>query len=101
MDLVEHLFIGSSVAKPEEAIYCLRRNMPMPRLYCIVFFADRQRLEILSSKALFHARNRKRPARIAGIAMGRGEALELVAFMAQTAWEEGKDPAAPQEWIEG
>lgn len=100
MDFVEKLFIGGGVAEPEAALYCLRRKIPMPRLYCIVFFADRQRLEILSSKALFHPRNKNRPAKLAGIAMGRAEALELVAFMAQTACDEGKNPAKPQEWIE-
>lgn len=99
MEEIDALFIGGGVREPEKVLYCLRRNIPVPRLYCIVFFADRQRLELLSSRQLFHARNRNRPAKLAGIAMGRAEALELVAFMAQTALEEGKNPASPQDWI--
>ena len=99
MEFIEDLFIGKSVMDLRGILADLRRGVAVPRVYCIVYFEDRGRLELLSSRELLHARNRSRPAKVAGIAMGRREAIELLGFMARTAWESGRDCANPQEWI--
>ena len=97
MELIEDLFVGSNVTDLETILYSLRREIPVLHLYCIVYFEDKNRLELLSSHELFHARNRNRPAQIAGIAMGREETVDLLLFMAEKAQEEGKNPANPKE----
>lgn len=69
MELIENLFVGGNVSDLEIIVYSLRREVPVLRLYCIVYFEDKNRLELLSSHELFHTRNKNRPAKIAGIAM--------------------------------
>ena len=86
MELIENLFVGGNVSDLETIVYSLRREVPVLRLYCIV-----------SSHELFHTRNKNRPAKIAGIAMGREETVDLLLFMAEKAQEEGRNPANPRE----
>ena len=99
MELIENLFVAENVTDLETVIYSLRRNIPVLRLYCIVLFEDRNRLEIISSRELFHKRYTDRPAKIAGIAMGKREAFDLLCFMAEDAIEQGRNPADPKELI--
>lgn len=99
MKLIENLFVAGNVEDLETVVYSLRRGIPVLHLYCIVFFEDKNRLEILESKALFHERNQNRPAQIAGVAMGRKEAYDLLVFMAEEAVAQGRSPAAVKEWI--
>ena len=99
MEMIEDLFVGGSVTELETVVYRLRRHIPVAHIYCIVLFGDRNRLEILSSKELFHQRNRNRPAKLAGIAKGRGEAYELLAYMVEMALEQGRDCSDPGELI--
>lgn len=100
MEFLEDLFIGGNVTDVETIVYSLRRGIPVLRLYCIVYFEDKNRLELLSSHELFHSRNKNRPAKIAGIAMGRAETVDLLLFMAKQAQEEGRNPANPKDLIE-
>lgn len=97
MELIENLFVGGNVTDLETIVYSLRREVPVLRLYCIVYFEDKNRLELLSSHELFHTRNKNRPAKIAGIAMGREKTVDLLLFMAKRAQEEGRNPANPRE----
>ena len=60
MELIENLFVAGNVTDLETAVYRLRRGIPVLHLYCVVWFADRNRLEILSSRELFHQRNQNR-----------------------------------------
>lgn len=99
MELIENLFVGGNVTDLETIVYSLRRNIPVLHLYCIVYFEDKDRLELLSSHELFHAGNKNRPAKIAGIAMGRAETVDLLLYMAQKAQEEGRNPAKPKDLI--
>lgn len=52
MQLIENLFVGESVGNLGTVVYSLKRDIPVFRLYCLVYFADRNRIEILSSKAV-------------------------------------------------
>ncbi len=61
MELIENLFVGGNVSDLETIVYSLRREVPVLRLYCIVYFEDKNRLELLSSHELFHTRNKKPP----------------------------------------
>ena len=99
MELIENLFVAGNVTDLETAVYSLRRGIPVLHLYCVVLFEDRNRLEILSSRDLFHQRNKNRPAKIAGIAMGRAEALDLLIFMAEEAQRNGRDFTNQKELI--
>lgn len=99
MKLIDNLFVAGNVTDLETVIYSLRRGIPVLHLYCIVLFEDRNRLEILSSHALFHERNKNRPAQIAGVAMGRREAYDLLAFMTEEAIANGRNPAIWPELI--
>ncbi len=99
MKLIDNLFVAGNVTDLETVVYSLRRSIPVLHLYCIVLFEDRNRLEILSSRDLFHERYKSRPAQIAGIAMGRKEAYDLLAFMAEDAVNHGRNPADPRELI--
>lgn len=100
MRLLEDLFVGAGVTDLETVVYSLRRQIPVLRLWCVVFFEDRQRMELLSSAELFRPRNAARPAIIAGVAMGRREAMELTAFMAAEAQKHGRSGADPKQWME-
>lgn len=97
MELIDDLFVGGNVTELETIVYSLRRGIPVLHLHCIVYFEDKNRLEILSSHELFHERNKNRPAKIAGIAMGRREAVDLLVFMAEEAQKNGRNPGNPKE----
>ena len=99
MKLVDNLFVAGNVTDLETVIYSLRRSIPVLHLTCIVLFEDKNRLQILSSRDLFHERNKKRPGLIAGIAMGRREASDLLRFMTEDAVQSGRNPADPRELI--
>ena len=81
MQLIENLFVGESVGNLGTVVYSLKRDIPVFRLYCLVYFADRNRMEILSSKELFTKKYRSRKGIIAGVAMGRHEAVDLLCYM--------------------
>lgn len=99
MELIENVFVGGNVTNLETVVYSLRRGIPVLHLFCIVYFEDRNRLEIMSSHDLFHERYKNRSAKIAGIAMGRREAYDLLVFMAEEAVKEGRNPGDPKELI--
>ena len=99
MRLIENLFVAGNVTELETVVYSLRRSIPVLHLYCIVLFEDKNRLEILSSRELFRERNKNRPGQIAGVAMGKREAYELLAFMAEDAVQNGRNPASAVELI--
>lgn len=99
MKLIDNLFVAGNVKDLETVVYSLRRNIPVLHLYCIVLFEDRNRLEIMASRDLFHERYKDRPAKIAGIAMGRRAAYDLLAFMTEDAVQNGRNPADPKELI--
>lgn len=99
MELIENLFVGGNVTDLETVVYSLRRGIPVLHLHCIVYFADKERLEMLSSRELFLERNKKRPGKIAGIAMGRRETVDLLVYMAEEAVKNGRNPADPKELI--
>ena len=99
MKLIDNLFVAENVTDLETVVYSLRRSIPVLHLYCIVLFEDRNRLEIMTSRDLFHERNKNRPAQIAGIAMGKRQAIDLLAFMTEDAVANGRNPADPKEII--
>ena len=71
----------------------------MLHLTYIDLIEDKNRLEILSSRDLFHERNKNRAGLIVGIAMGRREAIDLLRFMTEDAVKGGRNPADPRELI--
>ena len=99
MKLIDNLFVAGNVTDLETVVYSLRRSIPVLHLTCIVLFEDKNRLEILSSRDLFHERNKNRPAQIVGVAMGRREAIDLLRFMTEDAVKDGRNPADPGELI--
>lgn len=99
MDFTEDLYVGATVEDLGTVVYSLRRRIPVPRLYCIVFFPHRNRLEILSSRELFTPKYQEKNGIIAGVAMGRKEAVDLFCYMAEQAAAEGRDMTSPQTWI--
>ena len=99
MKLIDNLFVAGNVKDLETVVYSLRRSIPVLHLYCIVLFEDRNRLEIMTSRDLFHERYKNRSALIAGVAMGRREAYDLLAYMTEDAVQNGRDPANPRELI--
>ena len=54
MKLIDNLFVAENVTDLETVVYSLRRSIPVLHLYCIVLFEDKNRLEILTSRDLFH-----------------------------------------------
>ena len=44
MELIENLFVGGNVSDLETIVYSLRREVPVLRLYCIVYFEDKKQI---------------------------------------------------------
>lgn len=99
MEFLEELYVGETVENIGTIVYSLRREIPVFRLYCIVLFCDRNRIEILSSKELFTKKNKNRQKILTGIAMGRQEAISLFAFMLENMAKTGKDLTNPSAWF--
>ena len=99
MEFAEELYVGETVEALGTIVYSLRREIPIFRLYCIVLFCDKDRMEIISSKELFTKKYEHRQKILVGVAMGRQEAISLFAFMLEDALKEGKNPASPSSWF--
>lgn len=99
MEMAEELYVGADVENLGTVVYSLRRQIPVVRLYCIVWFYEKKRLEIMSSHELFTPKNKCRQGMIAGVAMGRKEAVDLFRYMAQQAAAEGRDMTRPDTWF--
>ncbi|WP_352399629.1 hypothetical protein [Anaerotignum sp.] len=101
MQLAENLFVSENVTDLETVVYALKRNIPMPRLYCIFYNPDKNRYETTSSWELCRGRFSQNTGVIVGVANGRRQAYDLVVFMVEEALREGKDIANPSSWVEG
>ncbi len=99
MDFLEELYVGESVENLGTVIYSLKRGIPVFRLYCIVLFCDRNRMEILSSTELLTKKYENRKKILLGVAMGRREAYTLLAYMAEDVAKAGKDLTNPAFWF--
>lgn len=101
LKLAEELFVAENISDLETVVYALKKNIPMPRLYCILFIFEKNRYEIISSWQLCKGRFPQRDSVIVGVANGRRETYELMAFILQEAVKEQKDLSNPKTWIEG
>lgn len=100
MRLIDNLFVAENVENLGTVVYSLKRDIPVFRLYCLVYFADRNRMEILSSKELFTKRHRGRKGIIGGVAMGHHEAVDLLCYMLEEAAKAGRDLTDPAAWLQ-
>lgn len=99
MEFLEELYVGETVESLGTIVYSLRREIPIFRLYCIVLFCDRNRIEILSSKELFTKKYKNRQKILIGVAMGKREAISLFTFMMKDIAKQGKDLTSPAAWF--
>ena len=101
MKILEDLFVADTVRHPEEVVYALRRRKPLLRLYCVVYFADRTRFEILHSLMLFSVHNGARDGIICGVANGQRSAYELFGAIVEEMERDGKDITKAETWVQG
>lgn len=101
MHLAKDLFVAENVSDLETVVYTLRRNIPMPRLYCVLFNSEKNRYELISSWELCRGRFPSTNGVVVGVAMGKQETYDLVAYMIEEILSEGKDLLNPRTWIEG
>ena len=101
MNLAEELFVAENISDLETVVYSLKHDIPMPRLYCILFLFERNRYEIMSSWQLCKGRFPIRDNIIIGIANGRRETYDLMAYILEEAVKGQKDLTNPKSWIEG
>jgi len=101
MQLAQDLFVAENVTDLETVVYALRRNIPMPRLYCILYVFEKNRYELVSSWELCKGRFLFKNGVIVGVANGKREAYDLMAYMIEEVVKDGKDLSNPSTWIEG
>lgn len=100
MKLAEELLVAENIDDLGTVIYALRRKIPMPRLYCIVYVYEKNRYELISSIEL--CRSTHTPVGIVvGVANGRRQGLDLIGYLLEEAVQAGKDLNDPQTWLEG
>ncbi|WMI81346.1 hypothetical protein [Anaerotignum sp. MB30-C6] len=101
MRLAQELFVAENVTDLETVVYALKRNIPMPRLYCILFISEKNCYEIVSSWELCRGRFQSKNGVVVGVANGKREAFDLIAYMIEEVIKDGKDLSNPSTWIEG
>ncbi|KAF5084208.1 hypothetical protein DSECCO2_80750 [anaerobic digester metagenome] len=101
MRLAEELFVSENISDLGTVIYALKKTIPLPRLYCILFIFKKNRYEIISSWQLCKGRFPQTESIVVGVANGRRETYELMAYILEEAVKEQKDLANPETWIEG
>ncbi len=99
MQCIDDLYVGASVSDLGTVLYSLRRNIPMIRVYCIVWFANKNRMVLLSSKELFSGRYDKQNPIIAGVAMGKQESIDVLCYMLEETVKAKRDITNPKMWI--
>lgn len=100
MELAQELFVAENVKDLETVVYALRRDIPVVRLYCIVYLRDRNRFELLSSQELFKSNFQSKQGLIVGVAQGSWEVVDLFCYMVEQAAGEGRDLTNPKTWVE-
>lgn len=101
MRLAQDLFVAENVTDLETVVYALKRNIPMPRLYCILFVSEKNRYELVSSWELCRGRFQSKDGVVVGVANGKREGLDLIAYLIEEVVKDGKDLSEPDTWIEG
>ncbi|KXL53961.1 hypothetical protein CLNEO_00560 [Anaerotignum neopropionicum] len=101
MKMAQELFVAENVSDLETIVYALKRNIPMPRLYCVIFIYEKNRYELISSWQLCRGRFHPKEGVIVGVANGKRMAYGLMAFIIEEAVKEQKDLLNPSTWIEG
>ncbi|MDD3395549.1 MAG: hypothetical protein EOM28_06040 [Clostridia bacterium] len=101
MRFAQDLFVAENISDLETVVYALKQNIPMPRLYCILFIHAKNRYELVSSWQLCKGRFRPADGIIIGVANGRRETYDLMAYILEEAVKEQKDLSNPSTWIEG
>ena len=102
MILIDELFVWENVENLEMVVYGLKRNIPMPPLYCIVYRRKKNRMEIWSSIELFSQRIVKAQNTedcIVGIAYGKMEGIQLLSYIVEQALIENKEIQNPRQWF--
>ncbi|MFI3174398.1 MAG: hypothetical protein R3Y53_04240 [Bacillota bacterium] len=102
MLFLEELFVARNVDDLETVVYALQRDIPVARLYCVVYFEDRNRIELFSSGQLLSGYFKElyyEKARIAGVAYGKHSGMQLIADMCKETIRKGKDYKNPMEWV--
>ncbi len=100
MELAKELFVAENISDLETVVYALRRNIPMPRLYCILLSVLKNRYEIISSWQLCKGSLPPPDGLVVGIANGKQEAYSLMAYIIEEAVQGEKDLCNPHTWIE-
>lgn len=101
MQLAENLFVADNVTDLETVVYSLKQNIPMPRLYCILFISEKKRYEMASSWELCRGRFQSKDGVIVGVANGKRKGMDLIAYLIEEVVKDGKDLSKPDTWIEG
>lgn len=101
MNLAENLYVAGNISDLETVVYAVKRNIPMPRLYCIVFLSKKNRYELISSWQLCRGKFQPKDGIIVGVANGKQETYDLMAYILEEAVKEKKDLLNPSKWIEG
>jgi len=99
VDLAEELFVAENIKDLETVVYSIKKNIPMPRLYCILFRTLKNRYEIISSWQLCKESFPLHDGVVVGVANGKQEAYSLMAFLVEEAFQGKKDLLNPQTWI--
>ncbi len=103
MIFLDELFVSNNVFDLETVVYALQRDIPIARLYCIVYFEDRNRIELFSSSQLLSGYFKEayhEKGYIAGVAYGKYSGMQLIAKMCKEAIRKGRDYKNPREWID-
>ena len=93
MELIDQIFVGAGVENLGTVVYSLKREIPVLHIYCICMEeGPKPSFVILSSRELFSGRYQRKKYKIAGIARGRKEAVEVLCYMYQEGLKEGISP---------
>lgn len=99
MNFISELFVGGSVVDLGTIVYSLKRNIPVQNLYCICLFLDgKSHMEIIPSKGLCHTRYKNKKFKVAGVAYGMAEAMDLFLYIINMAAKNGRSFKRPEEW---
>ena len=96
MHLGDEIYISDTVTDVDTAVYALRREVPVFRLWCVCLHEDR--LEVQSARSLCTPYGKSRDWLILGIAMGRKNAVELLLQIAKDAAAQGLSMTDQRQW---
>lgn len=103
MNCIDNLFVyKNAIDDLSQIAYCIKNNIPLKNLYCIIYRHNKNRVELINTKYLFGSLNIKDCSEnsvIIGVAFGYDCGIDLIKSIVTNCIENNRDIYNKKNWF--